>query len=112
MRRALVGIVPDEILNRKAKAFVVRSPLVRISRDWAHWVEMTQNMVSSSVGIVDPQRLSDVLQKLRRGEKVHMVRLMRTLYIEDWLRNLRTLGIVDLDTTQKPELAWQPSIQG
>src|SRR5207302_23975 len=30
MRRALVGIVPDEILNRKTKAFVSRAPLVGI----------------------------------------------------------------------------------
>ncbi|MGA7630730.1 MAG: asparagine synthase-related protein, partial [Terriglobales bacterium] len=30
MRRALIGIVPDEILNRKTKAFVARSPMVAI----------------------------------------------------------------------------------
>ena len=39
MRRALVGIVPDEILNRKRKAFVARSPMVAIKNDWAHFVE-------------------------------------------------------------------------
>ena len=33
MRRALVGIVPDEILNRKTKAFVARSPMVAIAND-------------------------------------------------------------------------------
>src|SRR5947207_13543144 len=54
MRRALVGIVPDEILNRKTKAFVARSPLIAVSMNWANFVEMTQHMVSSSLGIVDP----------------------------------------------------------
>ena len=63
MRRALVGIVPDEILNRKMKAFVARSPLVAISTDWTHFVEMTQNMLSSSLGIVDSERLSCRLAK-------------------------------------------------
>src|SRR5439155_15852820 len=68
MRRALVGIVPDEILNRKGKAFVARAPMVAISNDWAHLIEMTQNMLSSSLGIVDSERISEALQKARRGE--------------------------------------------
>ncbi len=112
MRRALVGIVPDEILNRKGKAFVARAPLLAVGRDWANLIEITQNMLSSSLGMVDPQRISDVLQKARRGEEVPMLTLMRTIFIEGWLKNLRASGIVDLNTTRKPELAWQASTQG
>jgi len=112
MRRALVGIVPDEILNKKGKAFVARAPLVRISNEWTHWAEMTQHMVSSSLGIVDSERLLEALQKGRRGEEVPTIILMRTLFLEEWLRDLRKLGIVSLDTTPKAELAWQASIQG
>jgi asparagine synthase (glutamine-hydrolysing) len=112
MRRALVGIVPDEILNKKGKAFVARAPLVRISNEWAHWSELTQSMVSSSLGIVDSERVLEALQKGRRGEEIPTITLMRTLFLEEWLRNLRELGIVNLDTTPKAELAWQASIQG
>ena len=112
MRRALVGIVPDEILNRKTKAFVARSPMVAISNDWSHFGEMTQNMLSGSLGIVDPERISEALQKVRRGEEVPMIALRRTLCLEGWLKDLRTLGIIKLDTTLKPKLGWQPSIQG
>ena len=112
MRRALVGIVPDEILNRKTKAFVTRSSMVAISNDWAHFSGMTQNMLSSSLGIVDSERISEALQKVRRGERVAMVTLKRTLFLEGWLKDLRALGIIDLDTTLKPELRWQASIQG
>ena len=96
MRRALVGIVPDEILNRKQKAFVLRSQRVVISRDWANFVQMTQDMVSSYIGIVDPKSFSDALQKARYGGEVPMIALMRTIAIEGWLRNLRALGVVDL----------------
>ena len=92
MRRALVGIVPDEILNRKRKAFVARSPMVAISNDWAHFAEMTQNMLSSSLGIVDPERILEALQKVRRGEEVPIITLMRTLCLEGWLKDLRALG--------------------
>ncbi len=112
MRRALVGIVPDEILNKKGKAFVARAPLVRISRDWAHWVEMTHHMASSSLGIVDQERISEALQKARHGEEVPIVTLMRTIFVEEWLRDLRALGVVNLDTTLNGKLAWQASTQG
>jgi len=112
MRRALVGIVPDEILNRKTKAFVARSPMVAISSDWAHFAGMTQNMLSSSLGIVDPERISAALQKVRRGEETPMIALRRTLCLEEWLKELRALGIINLDTNLKPNLRWQASIQG
>jgi len=111
MRRALVGIVPDEILNRKTKAFVARSPMVAISNDWTHFVEMTQNMLSSSLGIVVPERISEVLQQIRRGEEVPMVTLKRTLFLECWLKDLRALGIIDLHATPNLKLKWQASIQ-
>jgi asparagine synthase (glutamine-hydrolysing) len=112
MRRALVGIVPDEILNKKGKSFVARAPLVAISNNWTYFAEMTQHMVSSSLGIVDPERISETLQKARRCEQVRMNTLMRTIYLEGWLRNLRTLNIVNLERIRKPELARQVSIQG
>jgi asparagine synthase (glutamine-hydrolysing) len=112
MRRALVGIVPDEILNRKTKAFVARSPMVAISNDWPHFVEITQSMLSTSVGIVDPERILETLQKVRRGQEVPIVALRRTFFLEDWLKDLRTLGIINLDITLKPNLRWQASIQG
>jgi asparagine synthase (glutamine-hydrolysing) len=112
MRRALVGIVPDEILDRKTKAFVARSPMLAISNDWAHFAEITQNMLSTSLGIVDPERISEALQKVRRGEEVPMIALRRTLFLEEWLKHLRALGNINLDTTLKPEVRWQASIQG
>ncbi len=110
MRRALVGIVPEEILNRKTKAFVARSPFIAITSDWAHFAEMTQNMLSGSLGIVVPERVSEALQKVRRGEEVPMIALRRTLCFEEWLKDLGASGIINLDTALKPELTWQASI--
>jgi hypothetical protein len=86
--------------------------MVAISNDWAHFAEMTQNMLSSSLGIVDSERISEALQKVRRGEEVPIITLRRTLYLEEWLKDLRALGIITLDTTLKPKLRWQASIQG
>jgi asparagine synthase (glutamine-hydrolysing) len=112
MRRALIGIVPDEILNKKGKAFVTRSPMVAISNDWSGFSEMTQNMLSSSLGIVDSKGISETLQRVRRGEEVPIVALRRTLFLENWLQDLRALGFINLDTTLKPRLRRQASIEG
>jgi asparagine synthase (glutamine-hydrolysing) len=85
MRRALVGIVPDELLNRKRKAYVARTPLTAISSDWTHLAEMTQHMVSSSIGVVEAKRFLEALHKARHGQEVSVVALMRTAAIESWL---------------------------
>ena len=92
MRRALDGVVPDEILNRKMKAFVARSPMVAISNDWAHFIAVTQNMLSSSLGIVDPERVSEALQKVRRGEEIPMITLKRTLCLRRLAKGSSRIG--------------------
>jgi asparagine synthase (glutamine-hydrolysing) len=111
MRRALVGIVPNEVLNKKGKAFVARAPLVAIANDWANLAGTTQNMVSSALGIVDSERLLAALQKGRRGEEIPTTTLVRTLCVESWLKDLRRLGIVRLDVAPESELALRTSTQ-
>jgi asparagine synthase (glutamine-hydrolysing) len=93
MRRALVGLVPDEILNRKRKAFVVRTPMEAISMECASLLDRTQRMVSSSLGIVDSKQLCEVLQNARRGLEVPIVPLMRTFSLEAWLMNLNKWNV-------------------
>jgi asparagine synthase (glutamine-hydrolysing) len=88
MRRALVGIVPDELLNRKRKAYVARGPLAAISADWTCFSDLTQHMASSSLGIVEAEKLLEALQKARHGQEVSTVTVMRTLGIEFWLQKL------------------------
>lgn len=109
MRRALAGIVPDEILNRKTKAYVERAQMVELSRDWTKYIAATQNMALSSLGVVNPELVSEALQKARRGEDVPMISLMRIFLIEGWLKQLRALGVVNVGALGKPALAWQTS---
>jgi asparagine synthase (glutamine-hydrolysing) len=86
MRRALIGIVPGEVLNRKRKAFVVRGPMVSIAAEWPHLLELGQDMRLSSLGIVDSTRLIEALQKAREGAEVPVVPLLRTLGMELWVQ--------------------------
>jgi asparagine synthase (glutamine-hydrolysing) len=96
MRRALIGIVPDEVLNRKRKAFVARSPLIAISSEWVRLNQMTQGMVSSSLRIVDPQLFVESLQNARHAQEIQILPLMRTIAIEAWLKNLAQCGIASV----------------
>lgn len=101
MRRALRGIVPDEILNRKAKAFVCRSPLLAISKHWDSLMQMAQAMTSDFLGLVDSNLFSETLLKARRGEQIPIIPLLRTVHLERWLNELNRSGIVHLDAAQQ-----------
>lgn len=88
MRRALVGIVPHDVLNRRRKAYVTRAKLASASTEWDALREMSQHMVSGVVGIVNGKKFWEALQKTRHGQEVPIVTLRRTLGIEAWLRTL------------------------
>ena len=95
MRRALVGIVPDELLNRKRKGFVVRAPMAAICREWNSLTDISRHMVSSSLGIVVPTAFVEALQNARNGIEVPTVTLTRTLGLESWLKSLSDKRIVN-----------------
>jgi asparagine synthase (glutamine-hydrolysing) len=98
MRRALVGIVPDELLNRKRKAFSARSPSTRIVNEWARLVEMNQHMVSASLGIINAEATCEAVEEVRRGHEIPLVLLSRTMSLESWLRSCRDRRIFAADT--------------
>jgi asparagine synthase (glutamine-hydrolysing) len=93
MRRALVGIVPDELLNRKQKSFFPETKK-KNSREWPSLVDVRGHTVGTSIGIIDPDRFSEALQKAHRSEEVHLDELKRTLTLESWLRHLTSLGVL------------------
>ena len=96
MRRALAGIVPDELLNRKRKAYVARRPMAEISADWDHYAELRQHMFSSSLGIVEAKEFLEVLRKARHGQKVPTVAVLRTLSMEAWLQTLKDSKVLSV----------------
>ena len=97
MRRALVGIVPDELLNRKRKAFVARAPIGLMSPDARSGgpTEIVKDMVSSRLGMVDSTVLSETLRRVGRGSEVPLAPLIRTLNIESWLRTVTNWKLPD-----------------
>lgn len=94
MRRALSGIVPMEILNRRRKAFVSKAPLVDIVNHWARLAIFDERMVSDSLGIVDRKAFLRVLEAGKNGQEIPIVSLLRTIALEDWLNNLAARNVL------------------
>jgi asparagine synthase (glutamine-hydrolysing) len=86
MRRALRDIVPAEVLDRRRKAYVARSPLKTVFNEWKSLTRKDPQMLSTALGIVDSEAFGDALQKAHRGQEVKIVALMRTITIEYWLK--------------------------
>jgi asparagine synthase (glutamine-hydrolysing) len=94
MRRALSGIVPNEILHRRRKAIVTRSPLVTMAKQYEGLLDVCKNMVSGSLGVIIPEAFLEALEDARRGKEVATIPLNRTLCFEYWLQNLKSKGLL------------------
>jgi asparagine synthase (glutamine-hydrolysing) len=89
MKRALARIIPREVLNRTRKAYVARRSMLAVSKASSDLIEKAGEMITSSLGIVNPDAFRLTIQTVTRGEPVHIVSLLRTLEIEGWLLHVK-----------------------
>jgi asparagine synthase (glutamine-hydrolysing) len=94
MRRALAGVVPDELLNRKRKAFIARQPLVDIMSHWSAYRELTENSILIQLHIIDRGRLIAALERARAGDMIPLPLLAHAVVLEKWLRHIRPHGFI------------------
>ena len=87
MRRALAHTVPRQILDRKRKAYVSRALVKVIVTEYARLLGPKPLRVEE-LGIVDCGELENAVQNAEQGRDVATVSLLRTLALEDWLREL------------------------
>jgi asparagine synthase (glutamine-hydrolysing) len=100
VRRALVGVVPDELLNRKRKAYVTRAPRVGLTANWSDFSALTQNMMGGTLGLVDAERFVSAVREACQGKEAPLIPIMRTLAVEFWIRGLGHRGL-----SQRPALS-------
>jgi len=110
MRRALVGIVPAEILNRRRKAFLSRAPLTSLQTELPLLLERSKNMNLSSAGIVNADAFRCLLKKAAEGEPLPIVPVLRTLLLEAWLAHLAswTYGSSSLKAPARNQMVFHP----
>jgi asparagine synthase (glutamine-hydrolysing) len=111
MRRALHGIVPDELLNRKRKAYVARVPFMALSTERAALVTLSDHMLSDDFGFIDAKLFAAALKDAKSGHDVPLVFLIRTLSIEYWLRSISKRNLLSL-TVPQPEASVSSEIPG
>ena len=87
MRRALAGIVPQELLERRRKAFIIRGPLTAVSWQFPVLAERATGMLSASIGILLPGPFVAALEQARCGERIAMTPFIRAFAIERWFQN-------------------------
>lgn len=113
MRRAMRGIVPDAVLNRKRKAFVSRSPLEAIAERYPALADRSDGMISGGLGMVVPEAFAHAIKNALEGKQVPIVPMLRTIAIEEWLRALSANGLLngsrirvpfDSETMTKPNI--------
>lgn len=99
MRRALIGIVPETVLNRRRKAYVVRSAMASLSRRSLEILDHGDPLISATLGIVDSVALRRSVRAALNGQEAPVVTLLRTFGIEVWLRNIeRSFGRIEFAT--------------
>ena len=87
MRRALVGTVPNEILERRRKAYVSRGLVNSVKTEWDR-SRRDKRLLVEELGIVDSSALTASVRDAEQGREISIVPLLRTLTIEHWLRGM------------------------
>jgi asparagine synthase (glutamine-hydrolysing) len=94
MRRSLAGIVPAEILSRRTKQLGVRTPMLILEKYWDELQSIYQTSLSSRLGYIHEAQLLKTICDARAGKSVSVVRVLWTISLEYWLRDLAARGLL------------------
>ena len=90
LRRSMAGIVPDEILRRKRKAFVTRRLTALLTDAYDSFVADRHEFLCARHGIVEPRAFFQAFDAARRGNSESVIPIVRTIALEQWLRSRET----------------------
>jgi asparagine synthase (glutamine-hydrolysing) len=96
MRRSLAGIVPQEILSRRTKQLGARTPAIVVGNNSDPLHTAFESSLTSRLGYIDGPEFQNALTGFRNGQTVHIMRLMRAISLEFWLRDLVSRGLIDV----------------
>jgi asparagine synthase (glutamine-hydrolysing) len=88
MRRALRGIVPTEVLERKRKAFVSHGPLRHIRGAQEKLETLFADPLTAECGLIDQREFLSAFRRALAGEMKWISHVTNTIEVELWLRGL------------------------
>jgi asparagine synthase (glutamine-hydrolysing) len=87
MRRALVGILPPELLARQSKSMGGRSLVVSVEGNWDKFESILRSPLIARLGYLNQQQFRASLVRLKNGDlSPYFLRAIRALSWELWLR--------------------------
>ena len=97
MRRSLRTIVPEAVLFRRTKQFAARTPLLTLDNNLDQLENAFRYSIAARLGYLQPRILMDHVHSARNGRMVHIVRLLRAISLEFWLRDLVSRDLIRPD---------------
>jgi asparagine synthase (glutamine-hydrolysing) len=96
MRRALADIVPQEILSRRTKQVGARTPVIAMEKHFDEIEPRFNNSAfGSQLGYINHVEFLRSLYAARDGKAIHVVRMLKTISLEFWLRDLAARRLMD-----------------
>lgn len=102
LRRALSGIVPEEILHRRRKAYVSRSPVAALARLRSNFSEPSLEVLADSLGIVDRPEFLSALSRAGDRADSPFIPVLRVFLLERWLRQCFSSGLLQNPVFPRP----------
>lgn len=99
MRRSLAGIVPPEILSRRTKQMGERTPMLALNESWHELQSIYQTSLSSRLGYIHEAQLLKTINDTRAGKDTPLIRVLWTISLEYWLRDLAARGLLASPST-------------
>ena len=97
MRRALVGLLPTDILDRRTKSGAGRCFIVTLQKHWAELENVLRSLLISRLGYVNQTRFCESLGEVKNGSlPPYFLRLLKGLSCELWLRDTVSRGVISL----------------
>ena len=102
LRRALRGIVPDEVLMRRRKAYVTRQPVHLVAERLSELVAIATSSTSTRIEWIDSELLVKSMSAVQAGDFKDYLPLIRTILFEVWLRGATVHSCVGLKAKVGP----------
>lgn len=104
MRRALSGLVPQEILSRRTKQVGARTPVGVLAAHQSAITDLFLKPLTAELGFIDGQSLLNTIQAARNGQIRSLGRIFKAISLELWIRDLASRDILDLSQAFRPKL--------
>jgi asparagine synthase (glutamine-hydrolysing) len=95
LRRSLASIVPHEILSRRTKQTGARTPRMALRNNWEYLEQVFHSALSSRLGFIEQDQFLKTMRGSVNGRPVNLPRLIRTVSLELWLRDLVSRGLIN-----------------